>query len=520
MPDTGYASTASGPTPAASGRFSRSLRVQLTALVVVFLALPILLYSVFASADRERQKLLLDAVQTSGAMVGKALAPALKDMKPGDFAKLSAELARFAAPRQNIKLLFKPNGIGDTAGFFYVASAPDVPNAEMQEERAFLAGIGVLDKLGQSCSGDIALSEQVPRPREKGAGAILTSVTPVQSAAGCWGVVVALDAGALGPAGDKPYWMRAATRIAGIVYAVMAVLALAIIRAVWSNLRRFRNVAGIIERGVSFEESSTVPELAAIGREFDAMVHRLTRVADLIRDAAEDNAHAFKGPIAVIRQAVELVRPATGDAETGLAAISASLDRLDGLVQSARRIDSATAELLDVGHARIDLTSLVRAFAADYGTMIGGTGTGAQLAVDAVAGVQVEGRADLIETILENLVENALSFSPPGGRVLVELKVENLGASRIAALSVADEGPGVHPGQLDAIFARYYSSRPVAEKNAAAKEGADKSGKDGTHFGIGLWLVKQHAIALGGSVAAADRPDGGLKVTVRLPVRR
>lgn len=510
MPDAGANSEAD----VVPGRFSPSLRVQLTALVVVFLALPILLYSVFASADRDRQQLLLDAVQNSGSMVGRALSPVLLDLKPGDFGKLPSELARFAAPRQSIKLLFKPNGIGEAAGFFYVASAPEVPTTDMQDERALLARIGVLDKLAQSCTGDIPMSEQVPRAG--GQGAILTSVTPVQSASGCWGVVVALDPGALGQSTDKPYWMRAETRLAGIVYAGMAILAFIIMAAVWSNLRRFKSLAGAMERGVSFEQSTTVPELAAIGREFDAMVSRLTRVADIIRDAAEDNAHAFKGPIAVIRQAVELVRPAanTGDAETGIAAISTSLDRLEGLVQSARRIDSATAELLDVGHARIDLSSLVRAFATDYSTMIGGLtgvkgGARNHLTVDAAAGVTVEGRADLIETILENLVENALSFSPPGGQVLVQLKVETLGALRTAALTVADEGPGVHPDQLEAIFERYYSSRAGAEKNATD-----------SHFGIGLWLVKQHAIALNGSVVAEDRPDGGLAVTVRLPIPR
>jgi two-component system sensor histidine kinase ChvG len=492
-----------------SGRFKHSLRVQLGVLIAIFLMLPILLYSVFASADRDRQELLLDAVQNSGTMVGKALTPFLRDLKPGAFDRLPEELARFEAPRQSIKLLFKPNGIGESAGFFYVASAPKVTTAEMQDERAFLARIGVLDKLNESCSGDIALSQHVPRAGSQ--GSVLTSVTPVQSAAGCWGVVVALDPGALGQS-DRPYWMRAETRLAGIVYGAMAILAFAIFAVVWSNLRRFKSVAGAIENGVSFEKSTTVPELAAIGREFDAMVRRLTRVADIIREAAEDNAHAFKGPIAVIRQAVELVRPAatSGDAETGIAAISTSLDRLDGLVQSARRIDSATAELLEMGRARIDLSSLVRAFAADYGTMIGGTGTSNQLAVKAVDGVMVDGRADLIETILENLVENALSFSPAGGEVLVQLKVESLGDQRTAALTVADEGPGVHPDQLEAIFERYYSSRP----------GAEKQGGAGSHFGIGLWLVKQHAIALNGTVVAEDRPDGGLAVTVRLPIPR
>lgn len=491
------------------GRFSRSLRVQLLALIAIFLLLPILLYSVFASADRERQELLLEAVQNSGSIVGKALTPFLRDLKPGSFDQLPAELARFEAPRQSIKLLFKPSTIGGSAGFFYVASAPEVPTAEMQDERALLARIGVLDKLTESCTGDIPMSEHVSRAG--GQGSVLTSVTPVQSPAGCWGVVVALDPGALGQS-DRPYWMRAETRIAGIVYGAMAILAFGIFAVVWSNLRRFKSVAGAIEHGISFEKSTNVPELAAIGREFDAMVHRLTRVADIIREAAEDNAHAFKGPIAVIRQAVELVRPAANnsDSETGIAAISASLDRLDGLVQSARRIDSATAELLEMGRARIDLSSLVRAFAADYGTMIGGTGARNYLTVDADDGVMVEGRTDLIETILENLVENALSFSPPGGEVLVRLKVESVGDRRTAVLTVADQGPGVHPDQLEAIFERYYSSRP----------GAEKTGGAGNHFGIGLWLVKQHAIALNGSVIAEDRPDGGLAVTVRMPVPR
>src|SRR6185503_10285107 len=93
-------------------RASRSIRLQLGALILVFLLLPILLYSVFETADRDRQHLLLEAVQTSGAMVGKALQPVLGNMKPGDFDRLQTELARFQADRQSIKLLFKPNNAG------------------------------------------------------------------------------------------------------------------------------------------------------------------------------------------------------------------------------------------------------------------------------------------------------------------------------------------------------------------------------------------------------------------------
>ena len=80
-----------------------------------------------------------------------------------------------------------------------------------------------------------------------------------------------------------------------------------------------------------------------------------------------------------------------------------------------------------------------------------------------VAGLPaVDGRDDLVETALENLVENALSFSGDTGRVFVRLTVEG----EAAVLAVEDEGPGVNPGQLEKIFERYYSSRPIPTESS------------------------------------------------------
>ncbi len=181
--------------------------------------------------------------------------------------------------------------------------------------RARLLELGILQRLAASCTGNVPLSERIASP--EATAEIVTSVTPVQSGNGCWAVVIATEARAAASIVDgRPYWVR--------------------------------------------------PEVR--------MVERLRRGAERLRQAAEDNAHAFKGPIAVIRQSLELARPCAspdGDAALGLSAIAASLVRLDGLVQSARRLDTAAAELLNVTQTPIDLSQLVECFATDCRTSLG-----------------------------------------------------------------------------------------------------------------------------------------------------
>ena len=76
-----------------------------------------------------------------------------------------------------------------------------------------------------------------------------------------------------------------------------------------------------------------------------------------------------------------------------------------------------------------------------------------------------------------------------------------------------DDGPGVAADRLGHIFDRYYTHRP-----------ADTSGSghasEGQHFGIGLWLVKQHVISAGGQISAINREPHGLRVTIVLPIAR
>ncbi|MEJ0068003.1 MAG: sensor histidine kinase [Pseudomonadota bacterium] len=120
------------------------------------------------------------------------------------------------------------------------------------------------------------------------------------------------------------------------------------------------------------------------------------------------------------------------------------------------------------------------------------------------------GRDDLIETVVENLIDNALSFSSPDGEVGVTVAM----VDDRAVIAVTDRGPGVPAERLPRIFDRYYSERPFVAR--PAHEDESPFSQDG-HFGVGLWLVRRHTEALKGKVVAENRPGGGFIVTVVLP---
>ena len=437
-------------------RSLRSLRFQLNVLVVLFLSLPVLLYSVFSAEDSRRSRLAVDVVRDNGLLISTALRPLLETLTPDRFDRLQAALAPFESPQRSIELLYKPVTATGGTGFYYLAGVPPIAPPQLSAERNRLVSLGILERLTQSCDGNTALSERVATPDQ--GMEVLTSVSPVKTQDGCWAIVIAAKAhGASSLVDERAYWERPAMRLALVLYIAMALIAGTIFLLVSSGLRRLREAAHSIEDGTQFADMVAVPEFLHIARDFDQMVERLKGTTALLKQAAEENAHALKGPLAVIRQNIEPLRQAVldpvrlGPLHT---AITASLDRMDGLVQTARRLDTVVAELLDPRQHRVDLSGLVTGFAAEYRIMLGDRGDA--LEVRAAPGIVIHGEEDLIEVILENLVDNALSFSPPNGHVAVTLEARD----DDAILTVEDRGPGVAPAMLSKIFERYFSHRP------------------------------------------------------------
>jgi two-component system sensor histidine kinase ChvG len=421
--------------------------------------------------------------------------------------QIGRELARFADEITNVKLLFQPASGG---GFFYIASVPPVPAQHLDTERDKLSQQGILQRLSGSCEGDLPVALRYATP--SGTDEIITSVTPLKTIAGCWAVVTSVAAGSLpGTHLGVPYWATPEVKVAAVIYAAMVILSLTTFWSVRRGLRHFADRARAIrERGRAagrFGEENAMPELREVAEEFDRMVAVLHNSAEDIRRAAEDNAHAFKTPIAVIRQSLEpLRRSLSADnqrAARALGLIESSLDRLDGLVASARRLEHATADLIDTTRADIDLSRVLERLLTAHVDVLAERGLVFRGSI--APGILVRAEEEMVETVIENLLDNAISFSPEGESIGVRLEARD----DKAELVIADAGPGVPPENLERIFDRYFSHRPpgksVDEHNA-------------THFGIGLWVARRNVEALGGSIDAENRRPRGLLMRVRLPL--
>lgn len=487
----------------------RSFAVKLAAAAVIFAIVPGMIYSQLERTEQQRSALMLQLVQEQGRLVGEALTPLLDRFSPQEAPALEAAVRRLTEGTAAVKVLFRPAALQGAGSFLLVASAPETDAAQARQTMAQLVANGVLSHLDASCSGNTPLSLHLPPDATAPSGDLLTYLAPHRTAAGCWVVLTAQPTGSLPEQViGRPYWQSPDLRVAASVYLLMAVLVLSLFTDAWRDLRRFRSVARAVMRGdgrASFSATGTVAELADVAADLDAMVSTLKRSEILLRQAAEENAHALKGPLAVIAQAAEpLGRAIPADnarAHRSLALIGQSVERLDALVSAIRRTDEAIAGLIDVPRQPVALSALLRDLAQGYTRLAAERSL--RLDVALPPGITVTGSGDLLEVMAENLLDNALDFAPSGSALSLTLRRER----GMAVFCVRDHGPGVAADDLDRIFDRHVSQRP------GHSGGAD-------HYGLGLWIVRRNAEALGGRAWAENAPGGGLAVSVALPLRQ
>ena len=492
------------------GKIARSFAAKLAVLLVIFVALSVIVYDALQAAYAERNALLLRTIQEQGQLVTRSLHPLLESFQGKSAQALVDTLARLGTGKTRIKLLFRPRVATSPESFFYVASAPTVGADYLAREKEELIERGILGRLPQSCEGGVQSAQRYVNPQ--GLEEIVTSITPVRIPAGCWVVITSRDlAGDLTSAFGRPYWQTPEMRIAGGMYVAMVLIVLSVFLVVWRSIRRFATHARDLRTGKangrSFASLNRIPELSGAADEFDDLVAALRRSAERIRQAAEENAHALKAPLAVISQSVEPLRSGIDPADTrrrrSLELIERSVTKLDALISAARRVEEVAADGMDPAREPVRLSnmidSMVRGYAApdaeDVPRVVGSV----------APGIVVEGDEEMLETAIENLIENALSFSPSDGTVRVALVRD----SGTAILTVEDDGPGVPTDRLERIFQRYYSSRP---------EESPESSAGGSHFGIGLWVARRNVEALGGGIDAENIDPHGLRVTLRLPL--
>lgn len=494
-----------GTAPPPRRRRQRSLVFGLALLLLAFTAMPVLVYRQLADADADLRRLVLRTAEEEALLVASALRPNLMRFDPTEAGALQLEVDNLTSPRRALRVVLGarlPEAPADRPEpLALIAASPPAPDEEFAEIRSRLESLGAAQGT-EPCRGTSPLGVRVSGET----GQVLTAVALIDSEAGCWRLLLGWrDKVALGSTLGVPFWRTPAIQAAAGVYLLLAALVLALFLGVRRHLLRLaRNARALREgRGApSFAEVNELRELSGVAAELDRLVATLSSAAALIREMAEASLHALKTPVAVLSQLQEPLRAAVPPDNTAgrnaLAAMATSLKRIDNQLAQARRLDQLVADQLDPRRVPLDLSDIVQELVDDMrpGLVL----RGRQLRVIAEPGIRVMGVESLIEAILAALVENAADFAPADGRV--EVTVARAGDA--ALLVVDDNGPGVAASELPHLFQAGYSRRGAESKVA--------------HAGLGLSIVARSVAAMDGSVQATNRPGGGLRVTVRLPL--
>ncbi len=231
----------------------------------------------------------------------------------------------------------------------------------------------------------------------------------------------------------------------------------------------------------------------------DALRHRI----DAVEAFAADVAHEIKNPLASLRSAIDsLPKVNDPDLRTQLIQIAAHdvrrIDRLVTEISEASRID---AELSRAVFEPIDMARLVENVVVRREARGENNGLPVELSREGTSCL-VMGVPIRLERVVENLLDNAVSFSPADGKVAVTVARRR----DLVTLSICDEGPGIPPDAREKVFTRFHSLRPEAEDF-------------GDHSGLGLAIGRAIAEAHDGTLLVADRPDGrsGACLVLSLP---
>ncbi|MEV7961742.1 sensor histidine kinase [Oerskovia paurometabola] len=250
-------------------------------------------------------------------------------------------------------------------------------------------------------------------------------------------------------------------------------------------------------------------ELKDLADTFDQMLERLDRAFDGQRRFVSNASHELRTPLTITRTVLEVALddPGTHDDArhlgTTLLAVNARQERLiEGLLTLAA-VDQAP-----LVPEPVDLAEVAAQALATAGTAA--RDGGVDLHLDAET-TPTQGDAVLLERLVQNLVDNAVRYNEPGGRVAVATRPGPAGSVEVA---VSNTGPVVPSYEVEALFEPF---RRLGRDGAVADR---RGGYVRGGVGLGLSIVRSVAAAHGGQVTAEPREGGGLTVVARLPGTR
>ena len=248
-------------------------------------------------------------------------------------------------------------------------------------------------------------------------------------------------------------------------------------------------------------------EIGDLAADLNAMTYALSQRLDAIESFAADVAHELKNPLTSLRSAVETLGRSKdiNQQQQLMGIIQDEVQRLDRLISDISDASRLDAELSREESKEIDLNRLLEALVEAH-RISGGHGEHRITFDQTTKGpLAIMGNEGPIIQVFQNLITNSFSFSPPRGHVVVRIVLDR----DWVVATVEDEGPGIPPGSLEKIFARFYRERPDTEQF-------------GNHSGLGLSISRQIVTAHQGVIEAENLTNThgkviGARFIVRLP---
>jgi two-component system, OmpR family, sensor kinase len=285
---------------------------------------------------------------------------------------------------------------------------------------------------------------------------------------------------------------------------LLPVLALLVWLAVGHALKPLQRLTGLVQaRGVNtlepLPDAGLPDEVQPLVSALNELLQRLNAALGRERAFMADAAHELRTPLTALHLQMDRLAHASGDAERGAAmgqlseGVQRAIRVVEQLLALARQQPRADNPLVPV---RLD--ELARQVVA--GLVPLADAGGIDLGIESAAPVAVDGDAERLRTLLLNLVDNAVRYTPRGGRVDVSVAAARDGHG--ASLAVSDDGPGIPPEERSRVFDRFYRGAGTIPPGS----------------GLGLSIVRAIASAHGASIALASGAAGkGLAVTVTFP---
>lgn len=294
---------------------------------------------------------------------------------------------------------------------------------------------------------------------------------------------------------------KALAPIIGLAFLATLLSSLALTLFITLPMRKLARAAELVtrssrKRGAIPDLSKRRDEIGDLSSVMRDMTEGLYARIDDIANFAADVAHEIKNPLTSLRSASDTLRVAKTDEqrEKLISIIQQDVSRMDRLITDISKASKVDSNLARDTAQTLDVTEIVENITDFYAQTTSGDGPQLRNITRPETDEPIFIRA--FETpfaqVLRNLIDNALTFSPADGDVRIEARLVTKNDREHVIITVDDDGPGIPPDNLDAVFDRFYTERP-------------KGAQFGSHSGLGLAICRQIMTAHKGTIHAENR---------------